>query len=130
MRQRHAGGLRFYLAVFPVDSFIYLEAISFSHYLVDLSLDLSQKLSDTYFVPVESTGDKVYIKILRPIQCFLGEQRSEPHSNLFAFVDFGTRGNEFLEYCGSKQEPSIEDVARILLADPRRAYELANGREK
>jgi hypothetical protein len=130
MRQRHASGLRFYLTVFPVDSFIYLETIFFSHYLVDFSLDFLQKLSDTYFVPVESTGDNVYIKRLRPIQCFLGEQPSEPHSNLFAFVDFGTRGNEFLEYCGSKQEPSIEDVARILLTDPRRAYELADGREK
>jgi hypothetical protein len=131
MRQRHASGSRFYLTVFPVDAFIYLEAISFSHYLVDFSLGF-QKLSDTPFVPVESTGDKVYIKIFCPIQCFLGKQRSdsEPHSNLFAFVDFGTRGNKFLECCGAKQEPSIEDVARILLADPRRAYELANGREK
>lgn len=130
MRQRHASGSRFYLTVFPVDSFIRLEAISFSHYVVDFSLELLQKLSDTPFVPVESTGDKVYIKRFRPIQCFFGKQRSEPHSNLFAFVDFGTRGNKFLEYCGAKQEPSIEDVALILLADPRRAYELANGREK
>jgi hypothetical protein len=130
MRQRHASGLRFYLTVFPVESFIYLEAISFSHYLVDFSPDFLQKLSDTPFVPVESTGDKVYIKRLRPIQCFLGNQPSEPHSSLVAFVDFGTRGNKFLENCGTKQEPSIEDVARILLADPRMAYELANGREK
>jgi hypothetical protein len=82
------------------------------------------------FVPVDSTGDKIDIKRLRPIQCFLGKQRSELHSNLFAFVDFGTRGNRFLEYCGAKQKPSIEDIARISLADPRGAYELANGREK
>lgn len=99
-------------------------------YLVDFPPAYLQGLSVMPFVPVDSTGDKVDIKRLPPIQCFLGKKRSEPHSNLIAFVDFGTRGNEFLEYCGTQQEPSIEDVARILLADPRRAYELANGREK
>ena len=82
------------------------------------------------FVPVDTTGDKVDTKRLRPIQCFLGKQHSGPHSNLFAFVDFGTRGNQFLECCGAKQKPSIEDIAQISLADPRGAYELANGREK
>jgi hypothetical protein len=130
MRQRHASGSRYYLTVFPVDSFIYLETFSLSHYLVEVSLGFLQKLSETPFVPVESTGYKGDIKRLQPRQCFLGKQRSELHSKLFAFVNFGTRGNKFLECCDTKQEPSIEDVARILLSDPRRAYELADGREK
>jgi hypothetical protein len=130
MRQRHASGSRFYLSVFPVDSFIYSEAISLSHHLVEISLGSLQKLSETPFVPVDSTGYKGDIKRLQPRQCFFEKQRSELHSKLFAFVNFGTRGNEFLECCGTKKEPSIEDVAQILLADPRRAYELANGREK
>lgn len=130
MKQRHASGSKFYLTVLPVDSFIYLEAIPFSHYLVDVSLGFLQKLSETPFVPVESTEYRSDIKILQPRRCFLGKQRSELHSKLFAFVDFGTSGNAFLECCGTSQEPSIEDVARILLADPQRAYELANGREK
>ena len=130
MRQRHASGSRFYLTVFPVDSFIYLEAMSFSHYLVGLSLGYLQKLSDTPFVPVESTGYKGDIKMLQPRRCFLGKQRSELHSKLFAFVNFGTRANKFLKGCSTSEEPSAEDIAQVLLADPWRVYELANGREK
>jgi hypothetical protein len=130
MRQRHASGSRFYLTVFPVDSFIYLEAMSFSHYLVGLSLGYLQKLSDTPFVPVESTGYKGDIKMLQPRRCFLGKQRSELHSKLFAFVNFGTRANKFLSCCFIGEEPSAEDIAQVLLADPWRVYELANGRKK
>jgi hypothetical protein len=116
----HVPGRVFHL--YPFEAFL--------NYFVDYPKAYLEGLSETPFVPVDSTGDKVDVKRLRPIQCFLGKQHSEPRSNLFGFVDFGTRGNKFLEYCGTKQEPCIEDVARILLADPRSAYELANGREK
>jgi hypothetical protein len=133
MRVRHAGGSRFYLAMFPVDSFIYLEAIFFSHYFVEFSLDHLRKLSETPFVPVEFTGYKGGKKILQPKLCFLGKPRSELHSKLFAFVNFGTRANEFLRYCYTGDEPSAEDIAQaaqVMLADPRRVYELTNGQNK
>ena len=45
-------------------------------------------------------------------------------------MDFGPRANIFLGACGAKQEPSVEDFAQLLLAEPRRIYKLANGREK
>jgi Protein of unknown function (DUF3684) len=130
MRQRRAIGSRFYLTVFPVDPFMYFEAISFSHHLVELSIGYLQKLSETPFVPVESTGYKGDIKRLQPRLCFLGKQRSELHSKLFAFVDFGTRANEFLKCCYTSEEPSAEDIAQVLLTDPWRVYVLANGRKK
>ena len=116
--------------MFPVDFSIYLEAISFSHCLVGFSLDHLKKLSETPFVPVESTGYKGDIKRLQPKQCFLGRPRSELHSKLFAFVNFGTRANEFLRCCHTSKEPSAEDIAQVMLADPCRVYELANGRKK
>jgi len=76
-------------------------------------------------------GDKSIIRRLQPIQCyFSGTGGSELHSKLFAFVDFGPRANVFLGTCGTKQEPSVEEIAQILLANPRRIYQLANGREK
>jgi hypothetical protein len=130
MRKRHASGSRFYLTGLPVDSFIYLEAISFSNYLVERSLGHLQKLSKMPFVPVESTGYQGDMKRLQPRRCFLGKQRSELHSKLFAFVNFGSRANEFLKSCYVGEEPSAEDIAQVLLADPWRVYELANGREK
>jgi Protein of unknown function (DUF3684) len=130
MRKRHASGSRFYTTVFSVDSFIYQEAISFSHYLVDFSLGHLQQLSKTPFVPVESTGYKGDIKRLQPTRCFLGKPRSELHSKLFAFVDFGVRANQFLKCCFTSEEPSVEDIAQVLLEDPQRVYDFANGREK
>jgi hypothetical protein len=69
-------------------------------------------------------------KRLQPIQCYSGTGGSELHSKLFAFVDFGARANLFLGACGTKEEPSVEDIAQILVADPPRIYKLANGREK
>ena len=49
---------------------------------------------------------------------------------MFTFVDFGLGANVFLGACGARQEPSIEDFAQLLLAEPQRIYKLANGREK
>ena len=105
--------------------------LNFSHYLVDFSPIELRKLSETSFVPVKSLGDKSIIERRRPIQCYFSDTGgSELHSKLFAFVDFGARASVFLGACGTKQEPSVEEIAQILLAEPRRIYELANGREK
>ncbi|KAN0125288.1 Protein of unknown function (DUF3684) domain containing protein [Lactarius tabidus] len=89
-----------------------------------------RKLSETPFVPVKSTGVKGVIQRLPPIQCyFSGTGGAELHSKFFSFVDFGSRANAFLAACGTRQEPSVEEIAQILLANPRQFYELANGRE-
>jgi len=106
-------------------------ASDFTHFPVDFSPTELRKLSEMPFVPIVSTGNKGVIQRLPPIQCyFLGTGGSELHSKLFAFVDFGPRANAFLGACGTKQEPSVEEIAQALLAEPRRMYELANGREK
>jgi hypothetical protein len=110
--------------------FLFKSVLNFSHYLVDFSPAELQELADTPFVPVKSTGDNGIIKKLQPNQCFLGAANSELYSKLFAFVDFGARANVFLGACGARQEPSVEDFAQLLLAEPRRIYKLANGREK
>ena len=105
--------------------------LDFTHFHVDFSPAELRKLSETSFVPVVATGDKGIIKRLPPIQCyFSGTGGSELHSKLFAFVDFGPRASIFLAACGTKQEPSVEEIAQTLLAEPRRIYELANGRDK
>lgn len=106
-----------------------LESIFISHF-VDFSSAELRKLSETPFVPVKFIGDKSIIRRLQPIQCYFSETGgSELHSKLFAFVDFGARAKMFLGACGTKQEPSVEEIAQILLTDPRGVYQLANGRE-
>ena len=132
MRQRHGSGSRLYLAVFQVGLaylFRFETILSLSHYPIDFSQIELRKLSKTLFVPVKSTGDDSTNR-LQPIQCYSGTAGSELHSKLFAFVDFGARANLFLGACGTKEEPSVEDIAQILVADPPRIYKLANGREK
>lgn len=119
--------------MFQVEYFTYIDSKRFlsSQFFVDFSSAELRKLSETPFVPVKSIGDKSVIRRLHPIQCyFSGTGGSELHSKLFAFVDFGARANAFLGACGTKQEPSVEEIAQILLADPRRIYQLANGRDK
>jgi hypothetical protein len=106
---------------------------NFAHCLLDFSPAELRKLSETTFVPVVSTEDKDKgtIRRLPPIQCyFSGIGGSELHSRLFSFVDFGPRAKVFLGACGTKQEPSVEEIAQTILTNPRRIYELANSREK
>jgi hypothetical protein len=70
-------------------------------------------------------------RLLPPSQCyFKGESGGQFHSKLFVFVDFGTSGNSFLKACGTKGEPSVEEIALILLRDPREFFRLAEGRDK
>ncbi|RXW23364.1 hypothetical protein EST38_g2483 [Candolleomyces aberdarensis] len=77
-----------------------------------------QELSDTRFVPTKSGH-------LSPNQCYIGAQSSNSvHSSLFTFVNFGNVANSFLMACGARQEPSIEEIAKILLEDPARYYKL------
>ncbi|EIW60639.1 uncharacterized protein TRAVEDRAFT_119941 [Trametes versicolor FP-101664 SS1] len=85
-------------------------------------------LGQLAFVPVKATNGA--IRHLPPTQCyFKGDSQAQFHSKLFTFVDFGTTANAFLSACGVKHEPSVEEVAKILLDNPRRFYELAEGRE-
>jgi len=77
--------------------------------------------------PPESTGPL----LLPPNQCyFKGESCCELYSKLFAFVDFGFSANNFLRACGTREEPSVEEIALVLLGDPQSFFQLAGGQEK
>ena len=111
--------------------YIYSNLLEPHPWPVDFSPAELRKLSEMPFVPVTSTRAKGTMRRLPPTQCFFsGTGGSELHSKLFAFVDFGARANVFLAACGTRQEPSVEEIAQILLGNPRRIYELADGREK
>ena len=93
-----------------------------------------QTLSQSLIVPVHSdAGGKSATRYLAPRQCYF-RSKADPsqqlHSKLFTFVDFGLKANQFLSACGTKREPTVEEVACILLADPQRFWESAGGRDK
>lgn len=88
-------------------------------------------LSRLPFVPVKTPGGDTDIRMLSPNQCyFSGNSNLQFHSRLFVFVDFGLQANQFLSACGTKHEPSVEEITKIMLENPRRFYELAEGRDK
>jgi Protein of unknown function (DUF3684) len=82
-------------------------------------------------VPVKSLKEKgPAFYFLPPSQCYLRANKDAIHSKFFTFVDFGSAANSFLMACGAKQEPTIDEVAKTLLDDPRRFYELCEGPEQ
>lgn len=99
--------------------------------------DLSQKdlnmLSQLLIVPIETPPTKIddkgkrAVRLLAPGQCyFKKDAQAQIHSKLFTFVDFGTQANQFLSACGTKHEPTVEEIAQILLENPHRFWELAD----
>ena len=87
-------------------------------------------LSKLPIVPTKGSGTQ-QLRWLTPMQCYLGDgTKGEFHSKLFVFVDFGPVANRFLSACGSKREPSIDEVAEILISDPKNFYTLSGGYEK
>ena len=86
-------------------------------------------LSQTPIILVKSANGA--FRHLTPTQCyFKGDSKAQFHSKLFTFVDFGLTANTFLSACGVKHEPSVEEIAKILLDNPRHFYDLSETREK
>lgn len=89
-----------------------------------------ERLSSVSFVPIagEKDADSPITKWLPPSNCYLrGETKESFHSKLFTFVDFGPSANAFLSACGTRNQPSVEEIARILLDDPCHFFELSAG---
>ncbi|TFK25484.1 hypothetical protein FA15DRAFT_703591 [Coprinopsis marcescibilis] len=91
-----------------------------------------QKLSTTPLVPIKNVKDKAgpTFYLLPPSQCYLQANKDVIHSKLFTFVDFGGAANSFLMACGARQEPSVDEIAKVLLQDPRAFYALCEGPEQ
>ncbi|KAL8708735.1 MAG: hypothetical protein Q9220_006461 [cf. Caloplaca sp. 1 TL-2023] len=53
---------------------------------------------------------------LPPDRCFLGD--GGDLAKIFDFVDFGPEANMFLLRCGSKHEPSLSEIAQLLIRQP------------
>ncbi|KZT22896.1 hypothetical protein NEOLEDRAFT_1137233 [Neolentinus lepideus HHB14362 ss-1] len=87
-------------------------------------------LSQMPIVPTRSNGaEKSDIRMLPPCQCyFAGDSDGQVHSKLFVYVNFGPQANSFLMACGAKNKPSVNEIAQMMLGDPRRFYNEVGGR--
>ncbi len=65
--------------------------------------------SEVFFRPTSESASEVY----------------ELYKSFFHFIDYGKQGNAFLEACGVKQQPSVDQLANLIVQDPRRFLKLA-----
>ncbi|KAF8629109.1 hypothetical protein AX17_005695 [Amanita inopinata Kibby_2008] len=95
----------------------------------DFTEDDRTTLSRMPIVPYNPrTEDEQPTTWLCPVQCYFSDENKARYlSKLFSFVDFGVTANSFLSVCGAKRQPSVDEVAQILLEDPRHFYTIAEG---
>lgn len=114
---------------FSSGSLQYLSSLEF----VPITKPMDTPTSPT---PVHATKQPHALTFVSPSKCYLskgtdGENSSHGfHSQLFTFVDFGPSANAFLTACGVRQEPTVDELARMLVSDPRKFYELAGGYDR
>ncbi|KAA1076394.1 hypothetical protein PGT21_005731 [Puccinia graminis f. sp. tritici] len=53
-----------------------------------------------------------------------------PFKSLFTYIDFGPSARPFLLACGVKNEPTVQEIAQMLIADPAKFYALAGSAEE
>ncbi|MCJ1401375.1 hypothetical protein MMC11_004587 [Xylographa trunciseda] len=85
------------------------------------SLDI---LTQASFVPIthKSSSLKGSNRLLPPRLCFLGTGNDDKYSQIFDYVDFGSTANSFLLRCGSKHEPSTQELAQLVVREPARVF--------
>ena len=92
------------------------------------------RLATAKFIPIftksqmSPTGKSAGIRYVTPKTCFLGD--SDTFGEIFDFVDFGQDANTFLLKCGSKQDPSMIEVAEIMVREPGRISSIFRNPEK
>ncbi|KAK0461397.1 uncharacterized protein EV420DRAFT_1669612 [Desarmillaria tabescens] len=93
--------------------------------IADFSSFQLTTLSKTPMVPTKEGGSAaVAFRWVPPNQCYFRRSSGDDHySRLFIFVDFGPAANAFLTACGTRQEPSVDEIARTMLQDPGKFYD-------
>lgn len=51
------------------------------------------------------------------------------YQRVFLYVDYGTTANSFLEACGVKRQPSIEQLAGLIVGNPEKFLGLAQTKD-
>nr|XP_031863300.1 uncharacterized protein CI109_001175 [Kwoniella shandongensis]KAA5530372.1 hypothetical protein CI109_001175 [Kwoniella shandongensis] len=87
------------------------------------------RLRDAALVPVKTSKD---IQLFKPSQVYFVSKdgADELYKSAFVFVDFGERANMFLRYCGVRSEPSVKDIAKLLMSEPAKMLEQAGSADR
>ncbi|ORY21093.1 hypothetical protein BCR39DRAFT_570024, partial [Naematelia encephala] len=93
-----------------------------------ISLD---RLTNAAFIPVIAPGAEKP-RLHKPSELYFSSKSDSNnlYRSAFTFVDFGEGANVFLKYCGVRSEPSVKDIARLLMHEPQRMLEQAGSPDK
>lgn len=89
----------------------------------------AETLSGASIVPVAAKSSSIVspksenlerIVHIPPRICFLGD--GEKYADIFDYVDFGQEANTFLLRVGSKHEPSMTELTKLLTREPARIF--------
>lgn len=80
---------------------------------------VAAKSSSGASTKIEDSGQIVHIP---PRICFLGD--GEKYADIFDYVDFGPEANTFLLRVGSKHEPSMIELTKLLVREPARTFSM------
>ncbi|MBW0477365.1 hypothetical protein O181_017080, partial [Austropuccinia psidii MF-1] len=97
--------------------------------VADFSQTELQTLRQTAFIPIIQK-DTTHVS---PAGCFFQPQDSldsGPFRSLFTYIDFGLAARPFLLACGVKNEPTVQEITEMLIADPAKFYALAGSAEE
>lgn len=97
----------------------------FANRLPDITPNLADRLGSAVIVPVKQkssapSDQHASYRLAAPNSCFLGDD--EEYGDIFDYVDFGQEPNVFLLKVGSKHEPSITELTRLLIREPARIF--------
>ncbi|EHL03755.1 hypothetical protein M7I_0107 [Glarea lozoyensis 74030] len=102
----------------------------FASRLGEIGQNSVAKLGDARIVPIntrhqtsngfinEKASEQTSVQHVTPQQCYIGS--SSNYEEIFDFVDFGGDANSFLIRCGSKNEPTIFEIAALACREPAR----------
>ncbi|WWC62006.1 uncharacterized protein I303_104593 [Kwoniella dejecticola CBS 10117] len=82
------------------------------------------------FIPVTSSNGDVNFYRSNQVYFVTKDGGEDLFKSAFTFVDFGERANIFLRYCGVRSEPSVKDIAVLLMSEPHKMLEQAGSAEK
>ncbi|PLW32719.1 hypothetical protein PCANC_19560 [Puccinia coronata f. sp. avenae] len=97
--------------------------------VADFTQSQLQTLKQAQIVPI--SGKQV--THVAPGGCFFQSTDSAnqgPFKSLFTYIDFGPSARPFLLACGVKNEPTVQEIAQMLIADPAKFYALAGSAEE
>lgn len=82
---------------------------------------IAQELGNSPIVPLVSSQDSKRVRHIPPRTCFVGE--SKEFGKILNFVDFGSIANAFLKTVGAKDQPTILELARMVIENPSKVLQ-------